>query len=130
MTPHSIVHSDCVVGSPGSLSDTKLKANVTELESSHCLSLCNALAPSAYNRVDTNEVRCGMIAQDVKAALADHSFPDDGIIGSKLASVDPGSFENPGTAPEELMTLAYDRLVPFLLGAVQRLTERVQQLEG
>jgi hypothetical protein len=52
------------------------------------------------------------------------------IIGSKLASGDPGTFEEPGSQAEELKTLAYDRLVPFLLGAVQRLTDRVQQLES
>ena len=50
------------------------------------------------------------------------------VIGSELASVDPGTFEEPGSQPEELKTLAYDRLVPFLLGAIQRLTDRVHQL--
>ena len=122
--------SDNVIGNPGSLSDTKLKANVTALEPSNCLALCNALAPCAYNRIDTDEVKCGMIAQDVKAALAAHSFPEDGIIGSKFSSVNPSpGLGVPGSEPEELMTLAYDRLVPFLLGAVQELTERVAQLE-
>ena len=52
------------------------------------------------------------------------------ILGSKLASVDPGTFEEPGTAPEELTTLAYDRFVPFVLGAVQQLTARLAQLEN
>lgn len=50
-------------------------------------------------------------------------------VSSKMASVEPGTFDEPATAPEELMTLCYERLVPFLLGAVNRLTERVTELE-
>ena len=130
MQPPPFVHSGLVFGNPSSLSDTRLKTNVTELEPSQCFSLCNALAPSAYNRIDTNEVKAGLIAQDVKAALADHSFPDDGIIGSKFSNVNPSpGLGVPGSEPEVLLTLEYSRLTPFILGAVQKLTERVAQLE-
>ena len=72
-----------------------------------------------------------MIAQDVKAALADHSFPDDGIIGSKFSSVNPSpGLGVPGSEPEELMTFEHSRLTPFLLGAVRKLSDRVSQLEA
>ena len=75
-------------------------------------------------------IRTGLVAQSLEATLASYAMPILPVIGSKLASVDPGTFEEPGTTPEQLKTLAYDRLVPFLLGAVQRLTDRVQQLES
>ena len=83
-------------------------------------------------RTDTNEVRVGLLAQEVSAALTASSLPLEGIIGSKFGAIDPGTPEAPGNDPEvrELMSLSYERLVPFLLGAAQRLTERVQQLEG
>ena len=41
-----------------------------------------------------------------------------------MASVDEGS------PAEELLALRYERLVPMLLGAVQALTKRVQELES
>ena len=126
----AFVHIDCVFGNPFSQSDSKLKTSVTTLERPNCLSLCNALAPSAYVRIDTKEVGAGLIAQDVRTALAAHSFPDDGIIGCKFSRAYPSPGPGvPGGEPEELMTLNYKRMVPLLLGAVQKLTERVAQLE-
>ena len=131
-TPHSIVHSDKVVGKLGSLSDERIKSGVTALDPTTCLSLCNTLAPCAYLRTDQEptEIRTGLIAQEVDAALTAYSMPTLPVVCSRWASVDPGSFDEPGSAPEELMTVCYERLVPFLLGAVQRLTERVTQLEA
>ena len=52
-------------------------------------------------------------------------MPEDPVIGSKIASIEPGVTET-----EELMSLSYERLVPMLLGAIQSLTARVQQLES
>lgn len=46
-----------------------------------------------------------------------------------MASADPGSFNEPGSHPEELMTLPYGRLAPFLLAGLKALAERVAQLE-
>ena len=124
------MHSDNVVGNPGSLSDERIKTGITELDPTTCLDLCTTLAPCAYLRTDNDEIRTGLIAQEVEATLASYSIPILPVIGSKFASVDPGTFEEPGTAPEELKTHSYERLVPSLLGAVQRLTDRVQQLES
>ena len=96
-----------------------------------CLSLCMELEPSLYLRTDTNEIRTGLIAQSCNDALLNRSLPTSGVIGSEMHSVDPSpALGVPGSEPEEMMTLAYDRLVPFLLGAVQKLTERVAQLEA
>ena len=123
-TQPAYVHSDCVIGSPNSLSDERIKENVVALEPSTCLSFCNALSPSMYLRTDTDEIRSGLIAQSVKASLEQHSIPTNPIIGSEYASIDPGVSE-----PEELMALSYERRVPLLFGAVKELTKRVRQLE-
>ena len=83
-----------------------------------------------YLRTDTDEIRSGLIAQSVKASLEQHSIPTNPIIGSKIASVDPGDLENPASPPEELMALSYDRLVPLLWGSVKELTRRLRELES
>ena len=67
----------------------------------------------------------------MKTALATHSFPEDRMIGSNISSINQSpSLGVPGSEPEELMTLNYSRNVPLLLGAVQKLTERLAQLEN
>ena len=77
-----------------------------------------------YLQTLANEPRTGLIAQDVLAALEAHSLPDTPVLDTKRASVD-------GHSPaENLLALRYERLVPMLLGAVQELTKRVQQLES
>ena len=83
-----------------------------------------------YLRTDTDEIRSGLIAQSVKASLEQHSMPTNPVIGSKIASIDPGDLETPPSAPEELMALSYDRLVPMLLGAVKELTSQVEDLKS
>ena len=124
------LHSDCITGNPQSLSDERIKDHVVKLESSNCLSFCNSLSPSMYLRTDTDEIRSGLIAQSVKASLEQHSIPTNPVIGSKIASIDPGDLETQPSAPEELMTLSYDRLVPMLLGAVKELTSQVDDLKS
>ena len=75
-----------------------------------------------YLQTLANEVRTGLIAQEVKSALASHNLPEEQILDTKMASVDG---EN-----EELMAMRYERLVPMLLGAVKQLTTRITQLES
>lgn len=127
-TPHALVHNDNIVGNPGSLSYQKIKSGVTALDPTTCLSICCTLAPGAYLRTNNDDIRTGLIAQEVAAALTLYSMPTLPITGRKMASVDPGTCEEPGSEPEELLTLAYARLVPPLLGSVKALTERIQQL--
>ena len=118
------VHSDNILGDPASLSDARIKENVTGLDPSNCLNFCNTLQPSMYLRTDTNKIRTGLVAQDVQAALQANSMPECPVINSKLANLDG---ENDA---EMLMTLSYERLVPMLLGAVKQLTTRITQLES
>ena len=120
----AFVHSDNITGNPSSLSDERIKDNVTTLESAKCLSFCNALNPSMYLQTLANEVRTRLIAQEVQSALASHNLPSDQILDTKRASVDADS------PVESLLALRYERLVPHLLSAVQELTKRIEELES
>ena len=116
------MHADCVNGSPSSFSDGRIKDNQVSIEPSNCLSFSNSLTPSIYLQTMSNEVRSGLIAQEVAAACQTHSLPEEPILDKKWAALDG--------ANEELLALRYERLVPMLLGAVKELTSRVTQLES
>ena len=121
---HAFVHSDNITGNPSSLSDKRIKDSVTSLDPSNCLSFCNALQPSLYLQTLSNEIRTGLVAQDVQAALTAHSLPETPVLDTKRARVDEDS------PVEQLMAMRYERLVPMLLGAVKELTNRITQLES
>ena len=96
----------------------------TSLDPSNCLSFFNTLQPSLYLQTLSNEVRTGLVAQEVQAALAAHSLPETPVLDTKRARVDEDS------PLEQLMAMRYERLVPMLLGAVKELTTRITQLES
>ena len=115
-------HSDNIMGNPSSLSDERIKENVSRLDPSICLDVCNSLEPSLYLQTLDNEPRTGLIAQEVQTVLQNHNLPDTPVLDSKWALVD--------NQPQELVSMRYERLVPMLLGAVKELTNRVAQLES
>ena len=121
---HAFVHSDNITGDPSSLSDERIKDNVSSLDPSNCLSFCNAPKPSAYLQTLANEVRTGLAAQEVQSALTAHNLPDTPVLDTNRARVDEDS------PLEQIMAMPYERLVPMLLGAVKELTNRVAQLES
>lgn len=93
------------------LSDGRLKDNVCKLE--HCLDIINSLRPVQYtwtsnvfnqSKVGTSDV--GMIAQDVELIAP--------VVTKKVV------FE--GT---EYSTIQYEKLVPYLIGAIQELSLRL-----
>ena len=116
------IHSDCVNGVPSSFSDGRIKDNQVPIEPSNCLSFCNSLTPTMYLQTLANEVRAGLIAQEVAEACKTHSLPEEQLLDTKWAEVD-------GTI-EELLALRYERLVPMLLGAVKELTSQVEDLKS
>ena len=118
----AFIHSDNVRGNPSSLSDQRIKSDVSSLDPSNCLAFCNALRPSLYLQTLENEPRTGLIAQEVQAALEAHSLPVTPVLDSKWATVND--------QPQELMSMRYERIVPMLLGAVKALTARVAELES
>ena len=76
-----------------------------------------------YLRTDMDDqIRTGLIAQEVQATLQAHHLPDTPVLDTKWATVDDQL--------QELMSMRYERLVPMLLGAVKELTNRVAQLES
>ena len=89
-----------------------------------CLSFCNALSPAIYLQTIANEIRTGLIAQDVQASLQARNLPETPVLDTKRARVDEDS------PTENLMAMRYERLVPMLLGAVKALTARVAELES
>ena len=124
--PQGMMHQDCVYsGSQTSVSDQRLKTDVSELDSGLLLDFCNSLSPSMYSRTDlTPQPRLGLIAQDVETALTNHSLPKSPFINKLYQSIEENG------EIEELMGLDYSRLTVALLGAVKELTNRITQLES
>ena len=118
----SYIHSDNVMGNPSSLSDQRIKENVSRLDPANCLNVCNSLQPSMYLQTLDNEPRTGLIAQEVQATLQAHNLPDTPVLDTKWATVDDQL--------QELMSMRYERLVPMLLGAAKELSARVARLES
>ena len=121
-----MMHQDCVYsGSQTSVSDQRLKTDVSELDSGLLLAFCNSLSPSMYSRTDlTPQPRLGLIAQDVESALATHSLPKSPFINTLYQALEENG------EIEELLGLDYARLSVCLLGAVKELTTRIAQLES
>ena len=90
------------------------------IEPSSCLSFCHSVTPSLHLQTLSNEVRSGLIAQEVAEACQAHSLPEEPILDKEWAEVE-------GTN-DLLLALRYERLVPMLLGAVKELTARVVEL--
>ena len=124
--PIGMMQGDCVFsGSSTSLSDQRLKTNVSTIDSGLLLDFCNSLSPNMYSRIDlTPQPRLGLIAQDVEAALETHALPKSPFINKLYQALeDDGEIE-------ELLGLDYSRLSVCLLGAVKELTTRITQLES
>ena len=118
----SFVHSDNIYGNPSSLSDARLKTNLTEVTPDQCLNTLRQIKPRTYDRDDIGEYRLGLLADECEEALKTAGIEVDNVIGEKHWQVDGES--------DMYKTLQYDRLVPLLIGAVNTLSARVEQLES
>ena len=119
-------HSDLIIGSPSSLSDSRIKTQVTPIDSDTLLDACNSLSTSMYIRTDQDDggPRMGLLAQEVEQMCQQFSLPLSPLISGKLGRVtDDGPLE-------ALKALDYSRLSVLLLGGLKRLTQRVAQLEN
>ena len=111
------IHSDCIIGDPASLSDARLKKEVTPISGDQALSVLNQIQGCTYNREDlNNERRLGLIADEVESAIQP----------LKIENVPSNKFYN----NEEYKTLDYSRLVSLLIPAVNALSARVSELEA
>ena len=117
---NSYIPSQNIIGDPSSLSDARLKTNLTEVTGEQCLSTLAQIQPQTYDREDLQERRLGLIADQCQDAL--EGLAIDNVVGERSWQVDGET--------DMYKTLSYDRLVPLLIGAVNTLSARVQQLEG
>ena len=119
-----MMHGDCVFTSgSSSLSDARLKTDVSALDNGLLLDFCNDLVPSMFSRTDlAPQPRLGLIAQDVDAALSTHALPKSPFMNKLYQALE----ENGDM--QELMGLDYARLSVCLLRAVKELTNRIAQL--
>ena len=102
------------------MSDARLETNLTEVTGEQCLTTLAQIQPQTYNREDLQERRLGLIADQCQDAL--EGLAIDNVVGERSWQVDGET--------DMYKTLSYDRLVPLLIGAVNTLSARVQQLEG
>ena len=114
--PSCWVHSDNVYGDPGSLSDKRLKSEVTSVSGDQALSVLSQIHGCTYEREDLQQRRLGLIADEVEVAIEELAI--DNVLGSRWHE------------GEEHKTLDYSRLVALLIPAVNTLTARVQELEA
>ena len=110
------IHSDCIIGDPNSLSDTRLKSERTEISGQQAQNVLNQIKSYTYDRDELDQRRVGLIADEVGSAIGQLAI--DNVIGSK--------WHNDG----QYKTLDYSRLVSLLIPAVNTLANRVEYLES
>ena len=77
--PSCWVHSDNVYGDPGSLSDARLKTEVTSVSGAQALSVLSQIQGCTYERADLNQRRLGLIADVVEEAIDQLAI--DNVVG-------------------------------------------------
>ena len=113
--------SQNIIGDPSALSDARLKTNLIEVTPEQCLNTLRQIKPTTYDRGDLGEYRLGLIADECEEALKNNGIEVDNVIGERRWQVDGKT--------DMYKPLQYDRLVPLLIGAVNTLSARVEQLE-
>ena len=111
----NFVHSDNVIGDAASLSDARLKNEVTSVSGTQALSVLSQIQGCTYERADLDQRRLGLIADQVEESITELGI--DNVIGSKWHDGD------------EYKTLEYSRLVALLTPAVNALSAHVKGLE-
>ena len=94
-----------------SSSDARMKTNITPID--NALALVNALEPVRYRWADAYRDKLG-------------SQYEIGLIAQQVAKYVP---EVVGTNPDGMLSLDYPHLVVVLIGAVQQLSKRLNDLE-
>ena len=77
----NFVHSDNVIGDPNSLSDARLKEEVTSVSGAQALSVLSSIQGCTYERPDLQQRRLGLIADEVEDAI--DQLAVDNVVGSK-----------------------------------------------
>ena len=114
--PSCWVHSDNVHGDPSSLSDARLKSEVTHVSGTQALDVLSQIQGCTYEREDLQQRRLGLIADEVEEAIDQLAI--DNVTGSKWH------------AGDEYKSLGYSRLVALLIPAVNHLPQEVKVLRS
>ena len=109
-------NADNVYGDIGSLSDARLKTDVTPIEGPQALDVLSRIQGCTYEREDLGQRRVGLIADEVETAI--EVLACDNIVSSKFYNDD------------QYKTLDYGRLVALLIPAVTHLSKQVKDLES
>ena len=112
----NFVHSDNVIGDPNSLSDARLKEEVTSVSGAQALGVLSQIQACTYERPDLQQRRLGLIADEVEDAI--DQLAVDNVVGSKWHG------------GETYKTLDYSRLVSLLIPAINELNKQVKDLQS
>ena len=102
-------------------SDQNDKNSIVELDSTLALNVVNDLKPSSYkwNNDPTNSTSFGLIAQDVESTMSKYSVP-----------AYEGLLYVPASGSTDSYGINYSNVIPFLIGAIQKLTNQVSSLQN
>lgn len=104
----------------GTYSDARLKSDIEPLDD--CLDVVMRISPKRYTR------HKGKIENGKVKLEAGKSKPDVGIIAQELESIIPEAVRAP-TGPDSFYTMFDAKLIPYLIGAIQTLSDKITNLE-
>ena len=114
--PNVYTDADNIYGNIASLSDARLKTEVTPISGEQALDVLSRIDGCTYEREDLDQRRMGLIDGEVELAIQELAI--DNVVSSKRHLDD------------EYTTLDYGRLVALLTPAVNSLRMRVKELEA
>ena len=112
----SYMHTDNLVGDVNSLSDSRLKEEVTSVSGDQALNVLSQIQGCTYERPDLNERRLGLIADEVESAIEELAI--DNVTSTRWHR--DGQYK----------TLDYSRLVSLLIPAVNKMAQEIQDLKS
>ena len=107
-------NADNIYGNIASLSDSRLKREVTPISNEQALDVLSQIKGCTYEREDLGQRRVGLIADDVEEAI--EQLACGNVVSSKWHIDD------------QYTTLDYGRLVALLIPVANGLIERVKEL--
>ena len=112
--PSVYTNADNIYGDTSSLSDARLKSEVTPITGTQALDVLSQIKGCTYEREDLGQRRVGLIADEVESAIGQLSI--DSVVSSKWHNDD------------QYKTLDYSRLVAVLIPAVNHLSKQIQSI--
>jgi hypothetical protein len=100
-------------------SDKRIKTNIETLDQHACLKTINQLRPVSYT----------FTPEFIRKANAQAS-KQVGLIAQEVEPFAPEIVLHGTFAGEDLKTISYERLVPYLISSIQELNKKIEQLEA